>query len=193
MVLDCFHRYDYNYQGRHPPQQLAAMVARSNSLHDKNTGYVDSGANQHVNISIANLHVVERYQGDDKVAVGNGNGLQIKHTGKLTLHASKSTLHMKHVLHCPQATVNLLSINRFYIENDCYFVLTRSKFFVKDNLTRRTLVTSKSEGGLYFIQVDRQSINKFRPSVALMGVHTIPLMFGMQDWVIRPHISLNLS
>ena len=100
---------------------------------------------------------------------------------------------MKHVLHCPQATVNLLSINRFYIENDCYFVLTRSKFFVKDNLTRRTLVTSKSEGRLYFIQVDRQSINKFRPSVALMGVHTIPLMFGMQDWVIRPHISLNLS
>ena len=75
MVLDCFHRYDYNYQGRHPPQQLAAMVARSNSLHDKNTGYVDSGANQHVNISIANLHVVKRYQGDDKVAVGNGNGL----------------------------------------------------------------------------------------------------------------------
>lgn len=103
---------------RHPPQQLAAMVAHSNSLHDENTWYVDSGANQHVTAEIANLHVAEPYKGDDKVAVGNGNGLQIKHIGKATFHASKFPLHMKLVLHCPQAAVSLLSIN-FFLYRQC--------------------------------------------------------------------------
>ena len=93
MALDCFHHYNYNYQGRHPPKQLATNVAHSNSFHDDNTWYVDNGANQNVTADIGNLHLTEPYQGDDKVAVGNGNGLQIKHTGKLTLHTPKSTLH----------------------------------------------------------------------------------------------------
>ena len=172
MALDCFHRYDYNYQGRHPPQQLAAMVAQSNSLHDEDTWYVDSGANQHITADIGNLHLVEPYTGDEKVAVGNGNGLQIKHTGKLTLHTSKSTFNMKNVLHCPQAAVNLLSINRFCIDNDCYFILTGSNFYVKDNLTGRTLLTGRSEGGLYPIHADQQSINRIRSSAALMSVRT---------------------
>lgn len=30
-ALDCFHRMDYSYQCRHPPPQLAAMVAHTNS------------------------------------------------------------------------------------------------------------------------------------------------------------------
>lgn len=75
MALDCFHRYDYNYQGRHPPQQLAAMVAQSNSIHEDNTWYADSGANQHITGDIANLQLAEPYAGDDKVAVGNGQPL----------------------------------------------------------------------------------------------------------------------
>ena len=69
------------------------MVAHSNSFHGDNTWYVDNSANQNVTVDIGNLHLTEPYQGDDKVAVGNGNGLQIKHTGKLTLHTPKSTLH----------------------------------------------------------------------------------------------------
>lgn len=52
------------------------------------------------------LYLIEPYQGDDKVVVENGNGLQIKHIGKLTLHAPKSTLHLKHVLNCPQDITN---------------------------------------------------------------------------------------
>ena len=79
---------------------------------------------------------------------------------------------MKHVLHCAQVAINLLSINRFCIDNDCYFVLTRSGFLVKDNLTGCTLLTSRSKEGLYPIQIDRESINIFCPSVALMGFRT---------------------
>lgn len=31
LALDCFHRMDFAYQGRHPPQRLAAMVASQQS------------------------------------------------------------------------------------------------------------------------------------------------------------------
>ena len=74
MALDCFHRYDYNYQKRHPPKQLAAMVAHYNSLYNDHTRYVDNGTNQNVILDIGNLHLIEPYQGDDKIVVENGNG-----------------------------------------------------------------------------------------------------------------------
>lgn len=82
----------------------------------------------------------------------------------------KSTLQMKHVLHCPQVSVNLLSIYRFCIDNDCYFVLIRSNFFVKDNLIGCTLLQEWRRTLPY--QVDQKTINNFCSSVALIGVWT---------------------
>ena len=32
LALDCYHRMDYAYQGKHPPTKLAAMVTSSNSM-----------------------------------------------------------------------------------------------------------------------------------------------------------------
>lgn len=101
-----FHRYDYNYQRRKPPQQLATIFAQLNSFHEKN-----SGINQHVNENLSNLHLSEPYNGDDEAAVENSSGLHIAHTDKFTLHAPGSTLYLKRVLHYPQAPVDLLSIN----------------------------------------------------------------------------------
>ena len=105
------------------------MVAQSNIIQDDNTWYADSGANQHNTADIDNLHLAEPYTGEDKVVVGNGNGLQIKHTGARMLHTPDSTLKLKNIIHCPKAAVNLLSINRFCIDNGCYFILTGSNFF----------------------------------------------------------------
>ncbi|XP_073008501.1 uncharacterized protein [Typha latifolia] len=61
-----------SYQGRHPPQQLAAMVARSNVLYDDATLFVESGANQHIPPGITNLTNSEPYNGEEKVAIVNG-------------------------------------------------------------------------------------------------------------------------
>ena len=83
-----------------------------------------------------------------------------------------------HVLHCLQVLVNLLSINHFCIDNSCYFVLTGSNFFcVKDNLLGRTLLTGKSEGGLYPIQIDRKIIDSFHKKMAFIGVRTTPAIW----------------
>jgi hypothetical protein len=53
-ALDCYHRMDYSFQGRHPPSQLAAMVAHTNSqFSEEEPWYADSGANQHIALSTA--------------------------------------------------------------------------------------------------------------------------------------------
>ena len=59
-ALDCYHRMDYSYQGRHPPTQLATMVAQSNSLfaeEEEQPWYADSGANQHITADLENLNL----------------------------------------------------------------------------------------------------------------------------------------
>jgi hypothetical protein len=33
-AIDCFHHFDYSYEGRFPPQDLAAMVAKTNAIFD---------------------------------------------------------------------------------------------------------------------------------------------------------------
>jgi hypothetical protein len=43
IVLDCYHRMNYAYQGRHPPPQLQAMVAHHHADIDSHEWLVDSG------------------------------------------------------------------------------------------------------------------------------------------------------
>ena len=54
------------------------------------------------------------------------------------------------------------------------------------------LLTRRSEGRLYPIQVDRQSINKFSPSVALMGVRTTLNVWHARLGHTSSHITKNV-
>jgi hypothetical protein len=56
-ALDCFHRMDYAYQGRHPPSELAAMVSQSNALRGEDEWLADSGANNHITAELENLSI----------------------------------------------------------------------------------------------------------------------------------------
>jgi hypothetical protein len=171
-ALDCFHQMDYSFQGRHPPAQLAAMVAQTYTIPEYDLWYADSGANNHITNDIANLSLHESYGGDDSVAIGNGSGLPIYNTGSFTLQTPYSSFHFNRVLHCPTATTNLLSINQFCLDNDCFFILTGSHYFVKDNKTGMTLLDGQSEGGLYPIHLNKYVVNKCRAHIALFGVKT---------------------
>ncbi|KAJ0040879.1 hypothetical protein Pint_27898 [Pistacia integerrima] len=60
---------------RHPPTDLAAMVAEANTTYlNQNQWYADSGANIHVTSDIANLATSQPYDGDDSVGVGHPDG-----------------------------------------------------------------------------------------------------------------------
>jgi hypothetical protein len=171
-ALDCFHRMNYTYQGKHPPAQLAAMAAKTNAQADHSAEepwYADSGANNHITASLDNLHIQEPYKGDEEVAVGNGSGLTIANTGSITLYNSKLPFHLKHILHCPTAAANLLSIQKFCVDNHCWFKLTANHYFVKDNLTGLTLLQGRSRDGLYPIFLTKPP-DKARRLTAFIGV-----------------------
>ncbi|KAF5447742.1 hypothetical protein F2P56_033269 [Juglans regia] len=81
-AIDCFHRMDYSYQGRHPPSQLAAMVAHTNQTLEEQPWYADSGANAHITNDLENLTIQQPFQGHDTVTVGDGAGIHIQNTGQ---------------------------------------------------------------------------------------------------------------
>lgn len=57
---------DYAYQGRHPPDQLAAMIAHTNATHNTDEPwYVNSGANQHITPNLEHLTLQQPYIGHD--------------------------------------------------------------------------------------------------------------------------------
>uniref|UniRef100_A0A2N9IKH6 CCHC-type domain-containing protein n=2 Tax=Fagus sylvatica TaxID=28930 RepID=A0A2N9IKH6_FAGSY len=79
-ALDCYHRMDFAYQGRHPPERLAAMASTSNSsqIQAGETWLTDTGATDHLTSNLDNLTGHTPYQGHDQVAVGNGQAIPIK-------------------------------------------------------------------------------------------------------------------
>jgi hypothetical protein len=100
---------DHAYQGRHPPSQLAAMIAQNTNL-DDSEWFADSGANGHITNDLETLSIQQPFEGTETVAVGNGSGLTINNSGSTLVHTSKSAFKLNNVLHCPKASAQLLSI-----------------------------------------------------------------------------------
>lgn len=72
---------DYSYQGRHPPTQLATLVAQTNVEFDNQDWFADSGANAHITSEAENITNPQPFEGNDTIGVGNGSGLTIQNTG----------------------------------------------------------------------------------------------------------------
>lgn len=99
---------DYAYQGRHPPSQLAAMVANTNGNFETQGWLADSGANTHVTADSSKITDAQPFVVADTLVVGNGSGLDIHGIGSsiVQTHASNHTsLILKDILHCPYASI----------------------------------------------------------------------------------------
>jgi transposase InsO family protein len=169
-ALDCYHRMDYSYQGRHPPSQLTAMAAHTHGAteHDQ-PWYLDSGANHHITSELENLTLQQPYQGTENVTVGNGGGLQIANTGSSLISTPNTQFCLNNILHCPHASSNLLSIQKFCKDNHCYFILTATYFVIKDMLTKEILLQGPSEAGLYPIYLKQLQSNKLKSKAAFLS------------------------
>jgi hypothetical protein len=125
------------------------MVAETNATFDHQVWYMDSHANTHITSNASNLPHQNSFHDSRTVTVGNGLGLQILNTGSTTFNFGQSNFHLNNILHCPQAATNLISINQFCLDNNCYFILTATDFLVKENLTDIILLQSVVKNGLY--------------------------------------------
>jgi hypothetical protein len=149
---------------------LAAMVAEDNATLDHQVWYMDSGANAHITSSATNLTHQTSSHNSGTVTVGNGSGLQILNTGSTTFNLGKSNFHLNNILHCPRAATNLISINRFCLDNNCYFILTATDFLVKENLTGKILLRGVVDNGLYPLAGCQNSLQNLTCLSATVGV-----------------------
>ncbi|KAI5350724.1 hypothetical protein L3X38_003615 [Prunus dulcis] len=106
------------------------------------------------------LSHVQPCTGNDSIIVGNGNQLPISHIGKTTLSCFHGSLVLHDVLYVPAITKNLLSIQRFSRDNNCYFEMDYNGFRVKDNKKGKILLIGSSHGDLYYICADPQVRSK---------------------------------
>jgi hypothetical protein len=177
LAIDCFNCMDYAFHGKNPPIQLAAMVAHTNSAYEEQQWLADSGANAHITNQLKNLQIQQPFRQKEEVAVGNGIGIQIKNTSSTLFHSPHSSFKMSNILHCPQASTNLLSIKKFCKDNFCYFILTLSHYFVKDLLTHATLLEWRSENGLYPLKLGRNLCKENKTFTVFLGIRTTSLVW----------------
>jgi histone deacetylase 1/2 len=111
---------------------------------------LDTGANQHVTLDLANLTDSAPYLGNDHLHIGDGKGLSISHIGHTMLRSSKHTFTLSNV-HVPHITKPLLSIHKFYRDNNVYFEFHASVFYVKDFTSKAVLLFGQSNDGLYVL------------------------------------------
>lgn len=109
--------------------------------------------------------------------MGNGTGLAIEITGSSLLYTPHSSFKLTNILHCPQASANLLFIQKFCLDNSCYFILTSSHYFVKDLQTHAILLKGKSENGLYPLRFGSNLHKGTKTFAALIGIRTTSLVW----------------
>jgi transposase InsO family protein len=148
-ALDCYHRMDFTYQGRHPPAKLAAMASTSNGSQGGDTWLTDTGATDHLTANLTNLQTQAPYQGTEQVSVGNGQSIPINHTGNGQLSTKLYNFRLKNLLHSSRISSNLLSVHKLCQDNNCSCYFDSNKFLIQDLPSGKVLYKGLSKNGLY--------------------------------------------
>ena len=105
----------------------------------------DTGANHHATPDLSSIDNFEAYFGNDSLLVGDGNSIPIFHIGSSKLYSPNKTFNLSNILHVPELKQNLLSVQKFCVDNNVFFEFHYSYFIVKDKSTCNILLTGPSE------------------------------------------------
>jgi hypothetical protein len=128
---------------------------------------MDTGATDHITGELDRLTVRDCYHGGEQVHAANRTGMEIANIGHSFLH--NPNLHLKHVLHVPQAHKSLCSVNRLTRDNHVFLEFHPTYFSVKDQETEKTLHSARCEGGLYPLRplLNKHVLSAIKPSASL--------------------------
>ena len=150
IAIDCYHRMDYAYQGKHPPTKLAAMATASNACVTQEQPWLaDSAATDHVTASLNHLNFPKPYTAQDHLTVGNGQNLPITHIGTALIPSSVSNLHLRNVLRVPSITSNLASVHKLCQDNNCWCYFDKHILSIQALDTGKILYQGRSKDGVY--------------------------------------------
>jgi hypothetical protein len=179
-ALDCYHRMDFAYQGRHPPAKLAAMASTSNNSQGGETWLTDTGATDHLTANLNNLTVQDPYKGSDQVAVGNGQSIPINHTGNGQLCTKFYNFRLHNLLHSSKISSNLLSVHKLCTDNNCSCYFDSNKFLIQDLPSGKVLYKGLSRNGLYPIHTHPPS--SVSPPSVTASSSVSPFLSSKNKW-----------
>jgi hypothetical protein len=97
--------------------------------------------------------------------------MHIKHVGHAIIHTLYHDLKLNHILHVPQSLKNLASVRKITSDNNVFFALHPDFFFIKDWESRKTLLQSRSKGGLYPLPCSTTSSTHDKHLLSLNNPH----------------------
>ncbi|KAM1942342.1 hypothetical protein ACFX15_010828 [Malus domestica] len=142
---------NHAFAGKIPPAKLAAMCA-STASSSQPTWLLDSGVTTHVTNDISAITSLIPYSGEDKVYVGDGQGMPIHHTGSSILQTPHVAFQLNNVLHVPMMQFNLLSAYQFLRDNYCSLTLDFDGSVIKDRSTGKMFFRGPIRDGFYPLQ-----------------------------------------
>ena len=129
-AIDCYHRMDYAYQGKHPPTKLGAMATTSNaSLAQEQPWLANNVVTDHVIANLNQLNFPQSYGGQDHLTMGNEQNLPITHIGNSLSPSSYSNLQLHNVLRVPSISLNLASVHKICQVNNCWCYFDQNRPF----------------------------------------------------------------
>ena len=72
--------------------------------------------------------------------VGNGKSIGISHIGNAMISSLVKPIHLKHILHTPQISKQLISVTKLCYDNQAFVEFYPSHFLVKDQALGRVLL-----------------------------------------------------
>ena len=119
----------------------------------------------------------DEYTSTEQIRVGNGKSLPIKHLGTSHLFTPHNSFCLNNVLHVPNISQNLLSVQKFTTDTNTFFEFHPKLFYVKDQATRKILLQGPSKDGLYPLPLfnERISFNKRLNSPSAFVGERVPL------------------
>ena len=115
-AFQCWKRFQKNYHGPSERSAGAAVVANGT----KPVWISDAGATDHITGELEKLHVRDRYYSNEQINTVNGAGMDIRHVGQSIIHTPTHDLHLKNILHVPNAAMSLVSTSRLARDNNAF-------------------------------------------------------------------------
>jgi transposase InsO family protein len=119
---------------------------------------MDTGASDHITGELEKLTTRDKYHGGDQVHTASGSGMEIRHIGHGLLHSPTRDLHLNHILHVPSTSKDLLSVHRVANDNNVFFEFHPKHYFVKDQETKKILLSGPCENGLYPVKPSNKRV-----------------------------------
>ena len=128
----CWFRYEESRNSDNRANYASQAGASSEWL-------LDTGANMHVTSDLSKLNATNSYHGSNGITVGNGESLNISHTGTRTIKTPIAIFHLGNLTHVPSIKTNLLSVHQFTKDNNCSLLFTSNDYQILDNTTKRVI------------------------------------------------------